>query len=79
MKLLLTIILISFTLQYVHSNVCTVTCMTPTRTNVTMYCPQGLWSFYVCYTNMQFDSLCVSPGFTFNSSDPNITAWVLCR
>lgn len=78
-KLFSLILILLFVLFFINNtHQCTVTCMYPRVTNITLYCPEGLYGYYICYRYEEYFVFCEKPGYRVNTSNPDIMAWVVC-
>ena len=76
----LSIILIIFTLIFLsHSCPCSITCLTPSRNNMTIYCPDNYWATCVCYKTLPPSCLCTKTGHIYNTTDPDVISWSICE
>lgn len=61
-----------------HNTICTVTCLTPYKNNVTLYCPNNMNTYVICFSDIDYVAFCADNNYTFNWTYPNIVVWTVC-
>jgi hypothetical protein len=62
-----------------NNTLCTVTCMKPIKNNITMYCPNKMNAYIVCFSDIDYMAFCANSNYVFNITWPNIVSWTVCN